>query len=152
MITPKAVVQALKKRSFFVPIAALAAGVDAADVPLMRVPCACEIIGINIIPQGDDAGIDGSNSSVWTFEVGATALVTPITYDDSPTFPDKGVVTAFTLVDAAKKRAEGDVITYSVTNGTTAATPACMAEIEVAISDEAVFDTQHTTSYATGDK
>lgn len=153
MITPKATSQALKKRSWFIPIAALTAGSDAADIPLMRCPCALEIVNISIVPQGDDAGIDADNTSAWLFEVGSTALISTETYTAANAFPDKGVVDAFTLAAVAnRKRAEGDVITYSITNGTTAATPACIAEIEAVISDEAVFDTQHTTSYATGDK
>lgn len=149
LIGPRNVNQSLKKESVFVPIAALAAGVDAADIALMRCPCALEIVNISIIPQGDDAGIDASNTSAWLFEVGSTALITAKTYSDTVAFPDAAVVEAFTLVSAAKKRAEGDVVTYSITNGTTAATPACMAEIEYVISDEAASDTVHATSSAT---
>lgn len=149
MIQPRNVGQALKKRSIFVPIAALAAGVDAADIVLARCPCALELVNISIIPQGDDAGIDAANTSAWLFEVGSTALITAKTYSDTVAFPDAAVVEAFSLVEAAKKRAEGELITYSITNGTTAATPACMAEIEYIIIDEAASDTIHPTSYAT---
>lgn len=150
MITPKATHQSLKKRSVFVPIAALAAGVDAADIPLCRIPCSGQVIGINIIPQDDDAGIDASNTSVWLFEVGSTSLGGK-TYNNVTLFPDKGVVGAMTLstTEANLKRLEGDVVTYSITNGTTAATPASIVEIEYVISDAALFDTMHPAVSAT---
>lgn len=154
MIQAKNVDQSLKKRSVFIPIAALSAGTSAADMPLFRCPCSLEVIGVNIIAQGDDVGVDASNTSAWLVECGSTALASK-TYDnvaeDGVAFPNKGVVDPLTLSAtlANRRRAEGDVITYSITNGATAATPAAIIEIEYVISDSAIFDTKHPTSSAT---
>lgn len=150
MITPKATHQSMKKRSVFIPLAALTAGSDIADIPLFRMPCSGQIIGLNILPQGDDAGIDDDNTSVFLFEVGSTSLGGK-TYNTTATFPNKGVVGAMTLstTEANLKRSEGDVVTISITNGTTAATPALIAEVEYVISDAALFDTMHPATSAT---
>lgn len=153
MIQARNVSQSLKKKSYFIPIVALAAGVDAADIPIMRCPFSAELISINIIPQGDDAGIDASNTSVWLFEKGSTALGTK-TYDNAAengvAFPNKGTVDTIPLSGtiANLRLAEGDVITYSITNATTAATPASIVEIELIINDEAIFDEAHAANYS----
>lgn len=153
MIQARNVAQSLKKKSYFIPVAALAAGVDAADIPIMRCPFSAELINVNIIPQGDDAGIDATNNSVWLFEKGSTSLATK-TYDnaaeDGVAFPNKGTADGIPLSGtiASLKLAEGDVITYSITNGATAATPASIVEIELIINDDSIFDETHATHYS----
>ena len=150
MITPKATHQSMKKRSVFTTIAALTAGSDIADIAMFRMPCAGQIIGVNIIPQGADAGIDASNTSAWLIEVGSTTIASK-TYSNTVAFPDPAVVDALTLstTEANLKRSEGDVVTISITNGATAATPACIVEVEYVISDAALFDTMHPATSAT---
>lgn len=149
MLQPRNVGQALKKRSILIPIAALTAGSDLTDLPIFRCPCALEIIAVNMLPQGASADIDGSNTSVWLMENGTTALAT-ITWDGDPAFPDAGVVASIpiTTTTANLKRAEGDVITFTITNGSSAATPATVLEVEYVVIDEAMFDVVHTTNYS----
>ena len=150
MLQAKNVGQALKKRSVFIPIGAQAAGVDTADIPLTRIPCSAEFLGVNIIPQGDDADIDATNTSAWLIEKAAVTLASK-TYTNTVVFPNKGVVDSLTTtaIVANRKLAEGDVITLSITNGITAATPACIVEIEYIIADASQFDTQHVAKTAT---
>ena len=119
------------------------AGDDIADFPVFRCPCALKILDVGIIPQIASVGIDGSNSSAWLIEVGSTSLVTK-TYDDDPAFPAKGVYDSLgTITAAAAERAEGDVVTVSVTNGTTAFPKQLILQIEYAVLDKAMFDTKH---------
>jgi len=147
LIKPNNVHQSLKKRIVTYQVADLDANGDLTDIPVFRCPCALEIVEIGIIPQGDDAGIDADNTSVWLTEVGSTALVTK-TYNNTVTFPDKGVYESLGTVGNGK-RDEGDIVTLSITNGTTANTPAVILQVEYVIADEAFFDTIHTTNYAT---
>jgi len=150
LLQPKNVGQALKKRSVNIPIAALAAGVDVADLPLFRVPCTAELLGVNILPQGADADIDASNTSAWLIEKAAVTLASK-TYTNTVLFPDAGVVDALTItaIVANRKLLEGNVITLTVTNGNTAATPACIVEVEYIIADGAQFDVAHVAKTAT---
>lgn len=133
--------QSLIKRIVTYQIENLAAGADIADIPIFRCPCALKILDIGIIPQGDDAGIDASNTSAHLIEVGSTALVTK-TYSNTVAYPNKGVYGSLGSISNAE-RAEGDVVTLSITNGVTADPPAAVLQIEYAVLDKAMFDTQH---------
>lgn len=141
---------AMKKGYIRAVVAALEAGVDVADFPIGRIPCTAEIIGAYILPQGDDSGIDGSNTSAWLIKVGSTTIASK-TYSNTVAFPNAGVASVLTLTTtlANRLRVEDEVLTVSVTNGSTAATPAAIVEVEYMIADGSIFDTAHDPNYCT---
>lgn len=105
-------------------IAAGAAGADIDGTTEMfyTVPTGKEflITSAHIVPIGTAAGIDASNTCKITVEdMGTTPKVLAAkTYSDDPAFPAAKVADALTLDNI--KLAAGSVVTYTVTQGTTA--------------------------------
>lgn len=116
----------------------LDAGGDITARPVFAVPTGHTITltSIDIIPQGDDAGIDASNTSVVTVSNGANAIVAK-TYDGTTgkVFPDAGVVGNLGSLSATHKvLAAGAVVKLTIANGTTANTPAFLVRLTGTVS------------------
>lgn len=117
----------------------LAAGADIAARVLAVVPTgyALTILQADIIPRGDDAGIDASNTAVVSLLNGSNAIVTK-TYNGTVTFPDKDVVGNLgALSGTYQKIAAAGTLKLSVTNGATADTPAF--DLQLLVSLDQVF-------------
>ena len=107
----------------------LDAGADIADRPIFVVPTskAFTVADVHIISQGDAAGIDATNTCVVALENGVDVIVSK-TYNNVVTFPaagaadDLGTITNPVMV-------AGDILTLSVTNGTTANPPAFILQV-----------------------
>jgi len=127
MITNKNIADEAKVRYLQVSIAALTAGNDKAATRLMPLP-KCRITEVLIMADGDDAGIDAGNTSVWEVKSG-TNTVASKTFNNTVTFPDAGKTTALTLDATKDELAAGTILTYAITNGATAATPATIMRI-----------------------
>lgn len=108
-------------------LADLGAGNDLAESIVWVPPFAAEILDVLVTPDGDDAGVDNSNTSVWTVKNGSATVVTA-TYDATNTFPDDGVQTSLGSV-ANNVVAPGGTVTLTVTNGAAANLPACQVAI-----------------------
>lgn len=147
MISNRNLHQSAKKRVVEKILPALSAGTDVADMPFFRCPCDLEIINLYILPIVANAGIDAGNDSVWLIEKASTALAGK-TYTTA--FPAKGVVDELTLTTtlANLKCAEGDIITYTVTNGTTANPNETILGMEYVPTDASFFDVKHATLYS----
>lgn len=131
--------QSLVKRVMTYKIEDLDAGADIKDIPIFRCPSALKILEVGIIPQGDDAGVNATNSCKVDIEVGSTAIASK---SYTTAYPDAGVYDSLGAISNGE-RAEGDVLTVSVTNGATANPPAMMLQVEYAVLDKAMFDTAH---------
>jgi hypothetical protein len=127
MITNKNIADEAKVRYLQVSIAALTAGNDKAATRLMPLP-KCRITEVLIMADGDDAGIDATNTSAWVIKSG-TNTVASKTFNNTVTFPDAGKTTALTLDNTKATLADGTILTYAITNGATAATPATIMRI-----------------------
>lgn len=127
MITNKNIADEAKVRYLQVSIAALTAGSDKTATRLMPLP-KCRITEILIMADGDDAGIDAGNTSVWEVKSG-TNTVASKTFNNTVTFPDAGKTTTLTLDATKDELADDTILTYAITNGATAATPATIMRI-----------------------
>jgi hypothetical protein len=127
MITNKNIADEAKVRYLQVSIAALTAGNDKAATRLMPLP-KCRITEVLIMADGDDAGIDAANTSVWVVKSGTNTVATK-TFNNTVTFPDAGKTTTLTLDATKDELADGTILTYAITNGATAATPATIMRI-----------------------
>jgi hypothetical protein len=109
--------------------AALAAGVDVAAVPIFIVPAGYKftLIDASIVGAGASAGIDAGDTSVFEIKVGATDLALK-TYNNVVIFPASGVADSLGAITSGL-RVAGEVITLSITNGATAATPATRVQL-----------------------
>lgn len=117
--------------------AALTAGSDVTAVPIFVCPAnfTATLVSAHIVPLGSSTGIDDSNKSTWLLTDGSNTIVTK-DFDANPAFPDSGVVTDLGALDGTHKiLAAGEKLTLSITNGTTAATPATMIQVVYALAD-----------------
>jgi hypothetical protein len=117
----------------------LAAGVDIADRVILEAPTGIDVtlVSANIIPQGNDAGIDDSNKCVIKLSDGTNTIV-EATYDADPTFPDAAASTSLGTLDGDYTGlAAGEKLYLSVTNGTTANPPGFMLQVVYTIADAA---------------
>lgn len=133
MIKSKNMANSVKTHMVTVIIPAQAAGVDSADIPFFRCPKDITIVEVGILPQATYTGhADGSTVLV---EVGSTAIATK-TYTDVVTPPTLGTYGALGAVPAAAaNRLEGDVLTYSITNGALATSPLLILQVEYVIDE-----------------
>lgn len=131
MITPRNLADSAKTQIITVIVAALTAGSDVADVPICRLPKDVTITEVGIIPQATYTG--HADGSAWLVEVGSTAIATK-TYNAVTTPPAAGAYESLGAITNAD-RLEGNVLTYSVTNGAGAASPACVLQIEYIINE-----------------
>jgi hypothetical protein len=109
-------------QTFYYTLADLAADADLSETVIFAAGQAVTIESIYIVPIAASTGVDASNTSAWTVKKGiaGTTLVTQ-TYDGTPAFPAAGAEARLgDLAAAAKNLALGDVLTLTVTNGTTA--------------------------------
>jgi hypothetical protein len=127
MITNKNIADVAKVRYLQVNIAALTAGADKAATRLMPLP-KCRITEVLIMADGDDAGIDASNTSAWVIKNGNNTVASK-TFNNTVKFPDAGKTTTLTLNNNYTTLDDGTILTYAITNGATAATPATIMRI-----------------------
>jgi hypothetical protein len=107
----------------------LAADADFADLPLWKLPYDTEIVGVILLSEGTASGIDASNTCIVALKVNSTTIALQ-TYDNTTTFPAKSAGAAIPLAAANVRRAAGDIITLSVTNGSTANPPIFSVQID----------------------
>lgn len=133
MITPRVMADSAKTHIATYKVETLAAGADLADIPMFRCPKNCIIKEVGVIGEATASGIGEGNASVFLVEVGATAIATK-TYDDEVPFPAKGAYDSLGAISNAK-RAEGDIVTLSITNGDTADVPVLTVQVEYVINE-----------------
>lgn len=117
----------------------LAAGADIADRVIFEAPTGIDVtlVSANIIPQGNAAGIDDSNTCVIKLSDGTNTIV-EATYDASPGFPAAAAATSLgTLDEDYLGLAAGEKLYLSVTNGATANPPGFMLQVVYSIADAA---------------
>lgn len=81
-----------------------------------------------IIAQGNSAGIDAGNTCAITVSNGTNAIVTK-TYNNVTTFPDGAVGDLGALNGTYKILAAGEILKFSITDGSTANPPAMILQI-----------------------
>ena len=121
----------------FVP--GLSADGDLAAGPLMVVPTGmtATLSSVTLLPMAASSGIDDSNTSVFTLTDGTNTIVTK-TYNASVAFPAAGAAGSLGTLDGTHKvLAAGEVLTLSITNGTSAATPALSVQVVYTLADAA---------------
>lgn len=113
----------------------LNAGANIAARPIFAVPTGYTITltSADIVPQGDDEGVDESNTCAVSVLNGSNAIVTQ-TYNNvaesGVAFPNAGIVGNLGTLNATHKvLAAGAVVKLSVTNGTTANPPGMMLRL-----------------------
>lgn len=117
----------------------LAAGVDIANRVIFSTPTGIDVtlVSASIIPQGDDAGIDDTNTCVIKLSDGTNTIVEK-TYNTGTAFPNAGAEGSLgTLAADYKGLAQGEKLYLSVTNGTLANPPAFMLQVVYTIADHA---------------
>lgn len=117
----------------------LAAGVDIANRVIFEAPAGIDatLVSAKIIPQGNAAGIDDSNTCVIKLSDGTNTIV-EATYDTDPAFPAAGAATSLGTLDTDYTGlAQGEKLYLSVTNGTTSNPPAFMLQVVYTIVDHA---------------
>ena len=117
----------------------LAMGADIADRVIFFAPTGIDatIVSASIIPQGDDAGVDDTNTCVIKLSDGTNTIVEK-TYNESVGFPDAAAEGSLgTLDEDYVGLAAGEKLYLSVTNGATANPPAFMLQVVYTIADHA---------------
>lgn len=117
----------------------LAAGGDITDRVIFSAPTGIDatLVSASIIPQGDDAGIDDTNTCVIKLSDGTNTIVEK-TYNTGTAFPNAGAEGSLgTLAADYKGLAQGEKLYLSVTNGTLANPPAFMLQVVYTIADHA---------------
>lgn len=116
-------------------VADLGAGADIAATGIYVVPAGKQLIlqSANVISQGSTAGVDASNTCVVEVKDGSTAVAAK-TFNNTVAFPDAGAATTLTMTANAVFTA-GDVVTYAVTNGSTANPPAFTLQLNGILTD-----------------
>lgn len=90
---------------------------------------------VRILAQGNAAGIDNSNPSVWSVTKNAGVTVASASYSASTPFPvanSAGTLTNGTL--ANRTMVAGDTLELAITNGTTAETPQSLVQIAYTVT------------------
>lgn len=115
----------------------LGAGADIADRVIFEAPAGLTITlaTAKIIPQGNSAGIDDSNTCVIKLSDGTNTIV-EVTYDADPAFPSSNAATSLGTLDATYKAlSPGKKLYLSITNGATANPPAIMLQVTYTVAD-----------------
>lgn len=107
--------------------AELGAGDDIANAPIGAAAFNGNLVAAKVISTGAAVGVDDSNTSVFEVKVGNTVLASK-TYNATNAFPAAGVADDLTLGASTTVEAD-DVITLSVTNGTTANLPIFVVQL-----------------------
>ena len=118
-----------------VPIMALTAGSDMPALLQFVAPSNLVVQSVRILAQGNAAGIDNSNTSVWSVTKNAGVTVASASYSAATPFPaanSAGTLTNGTL--ANRTMVAGDTLELAITNGTTAETPQCLVQIAYTVT------------------
>lgn len=114
----------------------LSAGVDIADRILFTVPTGYTyyVTEVNLIAHGTASGIDNSNTCVFKLDDGTNTIVTK-TYNTGTTFPAATTPDSLTasISTTYYKLTAGEKIRLSVTNGSTADTPAFIIQVNMRV-------------------
>ena len=133
MITPRNLADSAKTHIITTLCIACEAGVDIADMPIFRAPKNIIIVEVGIIPLATYTG--HTDGSAWAIEKGATAIAgKTFNATAGSTPPAAGAYASLGAISNAKL-SEGDVVTFSVTNGAGAASPSCVVQIEYIIDE-----------------
>lgn len=112
----------------------LSAGVDITGRPIFACPTgySATLVSAHIIPQGDDIGIDGSNTCKIELTDGSNVIVAKEYTTD---FPDAAAVASLGTLSATHKvLVAGEKLTLKVTNGNTSNPPAMMVQVTYRLS------------------
>jgi hypothetical protein len=115
----------------------LAADADIADRVIFESPTGIDVtlVSASIIPQGNAAGVDDSNTCVIKLSDGTNTIV-EATYDTDPAFPAAAAATSLgTLDEDYVGLAAGEKLYLSVTNGSTANPPGFMLQVVYTVAD-----------------
>lgn len=123
------------KHFAYVAVEDLAADGDIAARPIFALPNGGEIIRAGILSQGSPTGIDDSNTCVVALQDGSGNAIVSTTYDSSNAFPDGAYEDLGSLTAANALLAAGEHVELSVTNGTSADTPAFVLVLEYLAND-----------------
>ena len=134
MITPRNLADSAKTHIITALCTACSVGVDIADMPIFRAPKNITIVEVGIIPLATYTG--HADGSVWAIEKGSTAIAGD-TYNatEGSTPPEVGAYASLGTISNADLL-EGDVVTFSVTNGAGAASPICVVQVEYIIDED----------------
>ncbi len=117
--------------SAFFQIEDLAANGDIANRPCFSLANGGRIVDIVINGAASAAGIDDSNTSVWTFADAAGNTIVTKTYNTAVTFPAANTPTSLGAVSATHGvLTANEGVKFSVTNGTAADTPLTQVRID----------------------
>lgn len=105
----------------------LSAGDDITAAPVGAAAFNGTLVGAKVISTGSAEGIDDDNTSVFEIKVGSTVLA-DFTFDATNAFPAAGAAQDLDLGNDTAVE-EGDVITLSVTNGTSANLPIFVVQL-----------------------
>ena len=134
MITPRNLADSAKTHIITTLCTVCAVGVDIADMPIFRAPKNIIIVEAGIIPLAAYTG--HADGSAWAIEKGATSIAGKTfnaTADSTP--PDVGAYASLGAISNANLL-EGDVVTFSVTNGAGAASPICVVQVEYIVDED----------------
>jgi hypothetical protein len=115
----------------------LSANVDIADRVILECPTgyAITLTGAVIISNGTASGIDDSNKCTVLLEDNSSNAIVSKEFDTDPAFPAAGSSVSMGALDGTHKiLAAGEKLLFSVTNGTTADTPAFLLQITYTIA------------------
>lgn len=107
----------------------LAAGADITADILGVIPNDSKLKSAKVVSTGSASGIDAANTSAFEVKVGATVLASK-TFNDTVAFPGANESVDLTL-GAEVSLEENDVVTLSVTNGSTADLPIFVVQLEI---------------------
>lgn len=120
------------KRVTVISVEDLAADADIAARPIFAASAdGNTLTKIGIVPQGASAGIDNDNTSVIAIKDGAGNTIVSKTYNTGTQPPASGAYASLGTLDVTHKvLTANEVVTLTVTNGTTADLPAFLVILE----------------------
>ena len=107
--------------------AALAANHNLSATAMWAADRPIRITDVNIFPDGSSTGIDNSDTSAWTVKNGSNTVAST-TFNATTAFPATHTLTLLGTVTNPVVAA-GGYLNLTITNGTTAATPATIVQI-----------------------
>lgn len=118
-----------KEETFTYQVEDLAAGADISARPIFSLPKGGIITSVFIMGAASGAGIDNSNTSVWTILAGSDTIVT-YTFNATNTFPAASTPTSLGALNATHRVLTAEeVVKLTLTNGSTADTPLTQVRI-----------------------
>ena len=137
--TPRVSAESLKSGRVSARAPLRTAGTSHTSQPIFIAPYDIVIKKATIVGMAASAGIDAGNTSVWVLQkrlAGTETSLASITFNNVVLFP--AAFTPYSLGVAAIgiKIPQGTLLCFTVTNGTTAATPETLVEVEYWINED----------------